>query len=104
MDEFNRAAFKSILLFTFLLALATSTYATSHNPNSCGEQFTEILEFEEILQIDEFTQEYEFNDSKGVLAQSKCSDLKPDYCGMGGCKDGWVCKANVNSCMCFPPN
>lgn len=94
----------ALIVLIFALAVSYSAPGEANNTESCGVYNAEMFELSGLSTIASDTLEYEFNEAKGALAQGKCSDLKPDYCGMGACKDGWTCKANVNSCMCFPPN
>lgn len=91
-----------VLIFTF--SISYSTPVNAHNPQSSTQSNIEIFELSGLPSISTDILEYEYNEAKGHLAQGKCSDLKPDYCGMGACKDGWKCQANVSQCMCFPPN
>ena len=102
MDRFLFTLAFAVLLFT--LSLCFTIQPSAYSPQSCGVYNIEFFELSELSTTASDILEYEFNEAKGALAQSKCSDLKPDYCSMGACKNGWKCKANVNQCMCFPPN
>lgn len=102
MENFSISTALVVLIFTF--SMSYSTPADAHSQQTSGQTYIEIFELDALTTIASDILEYEFNEAKGHLAQSKCSDLKPDYCGMGACKDGWKCQANVSQCMCFPAN
>lgn len=94
---------KSIFFVFIVIFSLTGSYA-AENFFVCGKSTQEIFDSTELSTLMTEELSSEFDDALGAFAQSKCSDLKPDYCSMGACKDGWVCKANVNQCMSFPPN
>lgn len=102
MERYSISIALIVLILTF--SMSYSTPGNTHSTQSSGQSTVEIFELDALSTITSDILEYEFNEAKGHLAQSKCSDLKPDYCGMGACKDGWKCQANVSQCMCFPPN
>ena len=102
MERYLISAALTVLIFT--LAVCYSSAAGAYNSQSCGEYNAEMFELNGLSTIASDVLEYEFNEAKGSLAQSACKDLKPDYCSMGACENGWKCKVNVNQCMCFPPN
>ena len=102
MDRFSIIALMAVVMFT--LSLSYPAPGSAYSSQTCGVSTTEMFELSGLSTIASDILEYEFNESKGVLAQAKCSDLKPDTCGMGACKDGWKCQENVTVCMCFPPN
>ena len=104
MNRFRIWKTLALVMILAIIPLSLSAAVSSSSSLSCGISSSELFEFEELASISMDTLEYEFNESKGYLAQGKCSDLKPDYCGMGACKDGWKCQANISQCMCFPPN
>lgn len=104
MNSFRIWKTIALVMILAIIPLSISAAASSSSSLSCGISSSELFEIEELSTVSMKTLEYEFNEAKGHLAQGKCSELKPDYCSMGACKDGWKCKANVNSCMCFPPN
>ena len=103
----NSSAIKKTLALVMVLSIIPLTFSSAaavNNSLTCGVSGTEMFELSDLRSISSDILEYEFNEAKGALAQSACKDLKPDYCGMGACKDGWKCQANVSQCMCFPPN
>ena len=102
MERYLISAALAALIFTF--AFCYSSPAGAYNSQTCGGYNAEMFELSGLSTIALDQMEYEFNEAKGALAQSACKDLKPDYCSMGACENGWKCKANVNDCMCFPPD
>ena len=102
MDRFLITSALAVIFFT--LALCYTIPVNASKSESCGVYSTQMFELSGLSTIASDTFEYEFNEAKGLLAQSACADLKPDNCGLGACKNGWKCQANVTQCMCFPPN
>lgn len=104
MDKYRITGTLAVLLVTLLILVSFPAPGSADNAFVCGEKAAGLFDTTELSTVTMDTLASEFDEASGVFAQGKCSDLKPDYCGMGACKDGWTCKANVNSCMCFPPN
>ena len=100
-----RVTLTLVFLFITIPVLVSLTTATRADVKPvCGSHITESFYTDGLSKILSDNLITEFDQASGIFAQGKCSDLKPDYCSMGACKDGWKCQANVTQCMCFPPN
>ena len=104
MDRLRLPGSLVLLLITIVVLISFPTTGSTEKTLSCGKHSAELFDTTELSTVVMDTLSSEFDEALGLFAQGKCSDLKPDYCGLGACEKGWVCKPNVNQCLCSPPN
>lgn len=104
VESFRITGPLAVLFFTLMILVSFPAPASAENTSVCGDQVAGLFDTTELSTVVMDILASEFDKVSGVFAQGKCSDLKPDFCSMGACENGWVCKPNVNQCLCSPPN